>query len=54
MSRKSALYLGAFVGSIGGSYLPSLWGAGEFSGWGILLGTMGGLAGIWVAYRLTA
>lgn len=54
MSRKSFLYLGATIGSFVGGYIPSLWGAGGFSGWSILLGTIGGIVGIWLAYRIYA
>jgi hypothetical protein len=54
MSRKSWFYLGAIVGSTAGSFVPALWGADAFSGWGIFLGVVGGLAGIWAAYRLSA
>ena len=41
------------VGSVLGSYLPTLWGAGVFSMWSILLGAIGGLVGIWVGYKLS-
>lgn len=54
MSRKSFLYIGATAGSLLGGYLPSLWGADGLSAWSLLLGTIGGLAGIWLAYRITA
>jgi hypothetical protein len=54
MSRKSFFYLGATLGSVIGGYVPTLWGAGDFSGWSIVLGTVGGLLGVWAAYRLTA
>jgi hypothetical protein len=54
MSRKSTLYLGGGIGSVAGGYLPTLWGAGAFSGTSILLSTVGGLLGIWLAFRLTA
>lgn len=53
MSRKTLIYLGAFIGSILGGYLPSLWGSGEFSVASLLLGTIGGIAGVLLAARLT-
>jgi len=54
MSRKSFFYIGATIGSLIGGYIPSLWGAGAFSGWSLFLGTIGGIAGVWLAYRATA
>jgi hypothetical protein len=51
MSPKSLYLLGAIVGGTIGGFVPDLWHAGAFSGWGILCSTLGGLAGIWLAYR---
>jgi hypothetical protein len=53
MSRKSLIYIGAFIGSIVGGYLPTLWGAGAFSGTSFLVGTIGTALGIWAAVKLT-
>ena len=53
MSRKTLIYIGATIGSLIGGYAPSLWGASEFSGIAILLGTVGGVAGAILAYKLT-
>ena len=50
--RKGPTYTGAAVGSFAGSLLPSLWGAGQLSLWSVLFFILGGLAGIWLAYRL--
>jgi hypothetical protein len=52
--RKGPTYVGGFVGSFGGSLVPSLWGAGELSGASMLCFVIGGLAGIWLAVRLFA
>lgn len=52
MSKK-AIWFGALVGSTIGGCVPSLWHASAFSMWSILLSTIGGLAGIWFAYRWT-
>ena len=41
------------VGSSIGGFVPSLWHAGMFSMWSIATSTIGGVAGIWIAYRLT-
>lgn len=54
MSRKTFFYIGAIVGSAIGGYVPTLWGADLISGWSIFLSTVGGLAGIWAAYKITA
>lgn len=52
--NKTALFsLGALIGGVIGGYIPSLWGADLLSGWGILLSTLGGFAGVWVTYRLS-
>jgi hypothetical protein len=42
----------ALIGSIVGSAIPLLWGAGEFSFSSILLGGVGAIAGIWFAFKL--
>jgi len=41
------------VGSTIGSYIPLLWGAGVFSFSSIILGAVGAIAGIWIAFKLT-
>lgn len=52
MSDKKLIWLGASVGGIIGSYMPSLWHASLFSPWSILLGGVGGLLGIWAGASL--
>ena len=48
MSKKLILFF-ATVGMIGGSYVPVLLGDRELlSGWSILGGLIGGIAGIWI------
>ncbi|MBI1856708.1 hypothetical protein HY003_03280 [Candidatus Saccharibacteria bacterium] len=55
MSDKFMIYLGVFVGSSVGSWLGSLLDHGNFFGlWGILLGTIGAIAGIWVGYKIVS
>lgn len=51
MSNRKLYLLAGSLGSLVGGYVPSLWGAGQLSGWSILLGMAGGLAGIWLAHR---
>lgn len=42
------------VGGAVGSYLPMLWGdSGMFSFTSIILGMFGGLAGIWVGFKIS-
>jgi hypothetical protein len=51
---KGPTYAGAFIGSCIGSFIPSIWGAGQLSMSSVLFFFLGGVAGIWLAYRLTA
>lgn len=51
MDRK-LIWLGMFVGSSLGGYIPTLWGASAFSPSAILLCAVGGFLGIWIGYRL--
>lgn len=51
--NKLLITMGAIIGGIVGAYIPFLWGDTDlFSGWGILLSTVGGLVGIWAGYKL--
>jgi uncharacterized membrane protein YeaQ/YmgE (transglycosylase-associated protein family) len=52
--RKGPTYVGGLVGSFGGSFIPSFWGAGQMSMSSVAFFVIGGLVGIWVAYRLVA
>ena len=49
---KSLVWIGLIVGSTAGGMAPELWGGNVFSGWGVALSTLGGLAGIWAGYKL--
>jgi len=51
MSKKT-VWFGMMAGSTIGGLIPMLWHAGMLSMSGILLSTVGGIAGIWVAYRM--
>lgn len=46
------MWLGMFIGSTIGGFVPMLWHASLFSISAILMSTLGGVAGIWAAYRL--
>jgi len=41
----------ATIGGVIGGWLPTLFGVSDLSGWTILWGTIGGLVGVWAAYR---
>jgi hypothetical protein len=49
---KGLVWTGAIVGSTIGGAIPGLWGAGIFSAWSVVLGTVGGVLGIVVIYKL--
>jgi hypothetical protein len=52
MSRKTLIYAGLFLGSTIGGFLPTLWNAGAFSFSGVILSAAGGLAGIYLGFKL--
>lgn len=53
MSKKTLIWIGIFVGSTIGSYLPVLWGdAGFFSFSSIIFSTIGGLVGVYIGFKL--
>ncbi len=45
--------MGLLVGSTIGSLIPSLWGASMFSFSSLVLGALGGMAGIYIAFKMT-
>jgi hypothetical protein len=47
---KTLVWIGILVGSIIGSYVPTLWGAGYFSVASVLFSGAGAFAGIWAGY----
>ena len=49
---KTIIFIGMGIGSYAGSYLPVIWGGSVFSVTSILLGAVGGFAGIWAGYRV--
>ncbi len=52
MSTKTLVIIGAIIGSMVGSYIPALWGAGIFSFSSIILSGVGGIAGIWLGWKI--
>jgi hypothetical protein len=54
MSRKSLVMLGLLIGSVIGGYVPVLFDQSFFSTWSIIGNTLGGLLGIFIAYKLSS
>jgi hypothetical protein len=52
MSRKTLVWIGLTLGSVAGGYLPALWGGDLISFSSVILSALGGIVGIWLAYRL--
>jgi len=47
------IWLGLFIGSTIGSYIPCLWGSSIFSVPSLIGGVVGGLGGILVGFKLS-
>lgn len=53
MNQKGIIMICLVVGSIIGGFIPSLWGAGSFSMSSILFTGVGGLAGIYLGFKIS-
>ncbi|NCO23212.1 hypothetical protein GW896_00940 [Candidatus Kuenenbacteria bacterium] len=53
MNSKPLIWIGMFVGSLIGSYVPAIWGAGFFSFSSIIFGAIGGAFGILIGFKLS-
>ena len=53
MSPKLLVWVGILVGSLLGGLVPRLWGAEALSFSSVLGNLIGGLLGIWVAYKVS-
>ena len=51
MDRKKLVWIGLFVGSTVGGFVPALWGAGLLSVSGIIFSGIGGISGIWLGFK---
>lgn len=52
MDKRIIILVASFGGMVG-AYVPVLLGASSLSGWSILGGFIGGLAGVWVGAKLS-
>lgn len=52
MDFKKMVWVGVFVGSTIGSYIPKLWGESLFSLSSIIFSALGAFLGIYIAYKL--
>ncbi|MBI4127868.1 MAG: hypothetical protein HY459_02225 [Parcubacteria group bacterium] len=52
MSSKAIIWIGVIVGSYLGGFLPTLWGTTAFSFATLIGNAIGGLLGLWVAYKV--
>lgn len=52
MERKQLVWLGIFVGSTIGGFVPALWGASMFSMSGIIFSGIGAFVGIYLGWKL--
>ncbi|HEY4517535.1 MAG TPA: hypothetical protein VJI74_01450 [Candidatus Paceibacterota bacterium] len=50
---KQLVWIGMFIGSTVGSFIPALWGAGVLSFSSLIFGAAGGIVGIWLGYKLS-
>ena len=49
---KTLIWLGIFIGSTLGSFIPLLWGEGLLSFSSIIFSGIGGFLGLWAGYKL--
>lgn len=53
MPSKALVFAGMLIGSTIGGFVPELWGASAFSLWSIIFSAVGGILGIWAAYKIS-
>ncbi|MDB5189899.1 MAG: hypothetical protein JWN49_225 [Parcubacteria group bacterium] len=51
---KQIVWIGLLVGSTIGGFIPELWGAGLFSFSSIILSAIGGMAGIYLGWKIAS
>jgi hypothetical protein len=52
MSSKTLIWIFLFIGSTVGGAIPMLWGDSFFGMWSVVLTAVGGIAGIYVGFKL--
>jgi hypothetical protein len=52
--ERRVIWLCVGFGSILGGFVPEMWGGSAFGGWSLLFGVLGGVAGLWLAVRITS
>ena len=53
MNSKSMIWVGMFVGSAIGGYVPLLWGGSLFSFSSVILTGVGGILGIYLGFKMS-
>jgi len=53
MESKSLIWLGLAIGSTIGSFIPMLWGSDMLSFSSIIFSGLGGIAGIYIFYKIS-
>ena len=53
MRTPTAIWVGIFIGSSIGSFIPELWGASFLSFSSIIFSAAGAFAGLWVGFKMT-
>jgi hypothetical protein len=53
MSSKSLVWIGMFVGSAIGGYIPALWGDNFLTFSSVISTAVGGIIGIWIGFKLS-
>ena len=53
MNSKTLIWIFVFVGSSIGGFIPSLWGAGMFSFSSVIFGTIGGILGLYIGFKIS-
>jgi len=53
MTPKTLVWIGIIIGSTVGGWVPTLWGAELLSFSAVIGSLVGGLLGIWAAYKIS-
>jgi hypothetical protein len=53
MESRTFVWIGMTIGSFIGGSIPLLWGAGSFSISSLVFGSLGAIAGIYIAFKMS-